>query len=137
MRAFLRRHRNELTPERTVVLNLDEVGDGEPRYTRREGSLPSLRSHPQLVRLCDAIAERTGAASVVNRAASDGYAARSAGVPAVTVSCRDERGWASRRLNEEALTAAEMFCLAFIARLDDEIGPELPGRAGETALSES
>jgi Peptidase family M28 len=137
MRAFLRRHRNELTPERTVVLNLDEVGDGEPRYTRREGSLPSLRSHPQLVRLCDAIAERTGAASLVNRAPSDGYAARSAGVPALTVSCRDERGWASRRLNEEALRAAEVFCLALIGRLDDEIGPELPGRADETALSES
>jgi Peptidase family M28 len=137
MRAFVRRHRNELTPERTVVLNIDAVGDGEPRYTRREGALPSLRSHPQLVRLCDAIAEGTGAAPLVNRAPSDGYAARSAGVPALTVSCRDERGWASRRLNEEALTAAEGFCLAFIARLDDEIGPELPARADETALSES
>jgi Peptidase family M28 len=137
MRAFLRRHTEELQRERTVVLNFDEVGDGEPRYTRREGSLPSLRSHPQLVRLADAIAGRTGAAALVNRAPSDGYAARSAGFPALTITCRDVRGWASRRLDEDALTAAEAFCLEFIARLDDEIGPELVAHADETALSES
>ena len=52
MRAFVRAHRDELDRERTVVLNLDEVGDGTPRYARREGAFPSLRCHPQLVRLC-------------------------------------------------------------------------------------
>ena len=58
MRSFVRAHRDELDRERTVVLNLDEVGDGSPRYTRREGAIPSLRSHPQLVRLSAAAPRR-------------------------------------------------------------------------------
>ena len=37
MRAYLRRHRGDLPRDRTVVLNLDEVGAGTVRYTRREG----------------------------------------------------------------------------------------------------
>jgi hypothetical protein len=53
------------------------------------------------------------------------------------LTCRDERGWASRRLDEEALAAAEVFCIEFIARLDDQIGPELVALADESALSES
>jgi Zn-dependent M28 family amino/carboxypeptidase len=94
MRAFLARHRDELSRERTAVVNLDEVGDGDPRYTRREGPLPpALRSHPQLVKLSAAIAEETGAAPIANRILSDGYAARSAGIAAITITCRDERGW--------------------------------------------
>jgi hypothetical protein len=137
MRAFLRRHRSELPRERTVVLNLDEVGDGEPRYTRREGLVPTLRSHPQLVELCDAIAEDDGARPILNRAPSDGFAARSAGIAAITITCRDEQDWASRRLDEKSLAAAEAFCLELIARLDEEVGPELVARATETALSES
>ena len=140
MRAFLARHRDELSRERTVVLNLDEVGDGDPRYTRREGPLPpALRSHPQLVKLSAAIAEGTGgAAPITNRAPSDGHAARSAGIAAITVTCRDENGWASRRLDESALARAETFCLELIARLDAEVGPGLAAaRAHEPALSES
>ena len=124
MRSFVRAHRDQLDRERTVVLNLDEVGDGSPRYTRREGALPSLRSHPQLVRLC---AESGKARPLSNRVPSDGYAARSAGVAAITISCRDEHGSASRRLDEDALSAAEAFCLDLIARLDAEVGPALVG----------
>jgi Peptidase family M28 len=122
MRAFVRAHRDELDRERTVVLNLDEVGDGSPRYTRREGAFPPLRSHPQLVQLC---AESDEADPFVNRVPSDGYAARSAGIAAVTISCRDESGWASRRLEDRSLNAAEAFCLELIARLDEEVGPAL------------
>jgi Peptidase family M28 len=135
MRAFLRRHRNELSRERTVVLNVDEVGDGELRYSRREGLVPTLRSHPQLVKLCDAIAEDDGVRPIINRSPSDGFAARSAGIAAITVTCRGEQGWASRRLDEKSLAAAEAFCLELIAHLDEEVGPELVAR--ETALSES
>jgi hypothetical protein len=124
MRSFVRAHRDELDRERTVVLNLDEVGDGSPRYTRREGAFPSLRCHPQLVRLC---AENATARPFANRVPSDGYAARSAGIAAVTISCRDEHGSTSRRLDEQALNAAEAFCLELIARLDAEVGPALVG----------
>jgi hypothetical protein len=124
MRAFVRAHRDELDRERTVVLNLDEVGDGTPRYARREGAFPSLRCHPQLVRLCR---EHDAALPFANRVPSDGYAARSAGIAAITISCRDEHGSASRRLDEDALNAAEAFCLDLIARLDAEVGPALVG----------
>ncbi len=127
MRSFVRAHRDELDRERTVVLNLDEVGDGLPRYTRREGAFPSLRCHPQLVRLSAESAEHVAARPLSNRVPSDGYAARAAGIAAITVSCRDERGSASRRLDEDALSAAEAFCLELIARLDEEVGPALVG----------
>jgi hypothetical protein len=130
MSSFVRAHRDELDRERTVVLNLDELGDGSPRYTRREGAFPSLRSHPQLVSLC---AESAVARPFSNRVASDGYAARSAGIAAITISCRDESGSTSRRLDEQALAAAEAFCLELIARLDEEVGPALVGLG---ALSE-
>jgi Peptidase family M28 len=123
MRAFIRTHRDELDRERTVVLNLDEVGDGLPRYTRSEGAFPPLRCHPQLVRL----ASEGAARPFSNRVPSDGYAARSAGIAAITISCRDEHGSASRRLDEDALNAAEAFCLELIGRVDSEIGPALVG----------
>jgi hypothetical protein len=58
---------------------------------------------------------------------------RGEGVP-----MRDERGWASRRLDESALARAEKFCLELIARLDAEVGPALAAaHARDTALSES
>jgi hypothetical protein len=133
MRSFAGAHRDELGRERTVVLNLDEVGDGSPRYTRREGAVPALRSHPQLVRLCAESAARVPAGPFSNRVPSDGFAARSAGIAAITISCRHDGGSTTRRLDETALSAAEAFCLELIARLDAELGPEL---AAPAAFSE-
>jgi Peptidase family M28 len=134
MRAFVNGHKGELAPERTVVLNLDQVGDGSPRYTRREGALPALRSHPQLVRLAADSAEAVAARPFSNRVPSDGFAARSAGIASITVSCRSEAGDASARLDERALGGAEAFCLELIGRIDSELGPELP--AADAALRE-
>ena len=68
------------------------------------------------------------------RVTKDGYVARSAGTAAITVSCRGRRGEVSARLDEEALAAAEAFCLELIDRIDGELGPELP--AADAALSE-
>src|ERR671915_327051 len=82
---FLRGHKRDLPRERTVVLNIDAVGSGTVRYTSREGPLLSVKSHPQLVALCQAIVEDDedesafGARAIVNRSPSDGYAVRSAG----------------------------------------------------------
>ncbi len=126
MRAFLLEHSAELGRERTVVLNLDSVGDGAVAYTRREGPVFTVRSHVQIVELAREVAEDSGddprAVPLVNREASDGYAVRSAGLPSITISCRDDRGFASRRLDEHALDRAEAFCLELIRRLDAEIG---------------
>jgi hypothetical protein len=116
MRPFLKRHRPD--KERTVFLNVEEVGG--VRYTRKEGPLLSARSHVQLVEICDEIAEDDEGAfeprGRVGRAASEGYVARMAGYPSITIS------------------GAFGFCSELVERLDAGIGPDLdPLRDGEPA----
>lgn len=124
MRGFLARHKRELDRSRTIFLNLDEVGFGTVRYAAREGPLLTLRTPKELTRLCDAIAEDDadgrafGARPIVNRSASDGYAARSAGLPALTVTCRDRLDRAPPRIEADAIERAEAFCVELVQRLD-------------------
>ena len=129
-RAFFRRHRGLLDPARVVVLNLDALGAGGARYTRREGAIVTFASHRQLTSLCSEIAEddeQDGepARPFTNRSASDGYAARSAGFPAITIGCRDERDRAPETIDPDALARAEWFCAELIRRVDAELGPEV------------
>ena len=138
MRGFLKRHKRDPGPERTVFLNLDEVGSGTVRYTTREGSLVASKSHLQLVKLCEEIAEdEEGPRALVNRSASDGYLARAAGLPAITISCRGRTGAAAPRVDSDAVARAEAFCAELIERLDAELGPDLAGPVDETVLSEA
>lgn len=110
MRAFLKNHRRQFARDRTVVLNVDSVGSGEPRLTKKEGPLLGVRSHPQLVGLMDV-------PTIVNREPSDGYAAASARIPAVTVTCD------GTRLEEDALAEVEEFCVELVERIDEELSP--------------
>jgi Peptidase family M28 len=141
-RAFIKRHKGELGRGRTVVLNLDAVGSGTVRYTSREGPLVAVKSHPQLVQLCHAIAEDDdenafGARPLVHRSASDGYAARSAGLPAITITCRGRLDYVPATVDPEAIQRAEGFCAELIQRLDAELGPDLAAEWKETVLSEA
>jgi hypothetical protein len=142
-RSFLKRHKRELSRERTVILNLDAVGSGTVRYTSREGPLVAIKSHPQLIQLCQGIAEDDedenafGARPIVNRSPSDGYAARSAGLPAITIGCRGRLDYVSARVDAEAIERAEGFCAELIRRLDAEVGPDLAAQAEETVLTEA
>jgi Peptidase family M28 len=142
-RAFLKRHKGELGRGRTVVLNLDAVGSGTVRYTTREGPLLAVKSHPQLVELCQGIAEDDedenafGARPITGRSPSDGYAARSAGLPAITIGCRGRLDYVPARVDEEAIERAEGFCAELIRRLDAEVGPDLAAQSEETVLSEA
>jgi Peptidase family M28 len=142
-RSFLKRHKRELSRGRSVILNLDAVGSGTVRYTSREGPLLAIKSHPQLVQLCQAIAEDDedenafGARTLVNRAPSDGYAARSAGLPAITISCRGRLDYVPDRVDAEAIERAEGFCAELIRRLDAEVGPDLAAQPEETVLTEA
>ena len=131
MRDFLRRH--GLPRDSTVVVNVDQVGSGEVRYTRREGALVTQRSHPQLVGIA---AEDESVAAIVNRTASDGHAATAAGYAAITVTCRDGFDYASGRVDEHALASAERFCAELLERLDAEVGPSISAPVDATALSE-
>jgi hypothetical protein len=150
-RAFLRRHRDELDSERTVFVNVDEVGAGTIRYTSREGVLITLRSHPQLLELCDDIREDDeeenvfAARPLVARSLSDAYAIRSAGLPAITITCRNALGYTpdhhlptdrADRIDDTALERAQGFLAELIERLDAEIGPHLERGRETTALEE-
>jgi hypothetical protein len=108
MRAFLQAHRKELAQGDTIVLNLDAVGGGDVRQTKREGPLLTVRSHPQLK--ADLEAD-----PFTNREASDGYAAGSAGFPSVTFA------GTTNRLEEDTLTEAEEACAHMVEELDEEL----------------
>jgi hypothetical protein len=108
MRAFLKAHRKELNPGDTVVLNLDAVGGGEFRETKKEGPLLTVSSHPQLTGNLE-----TG--GFINREPSDGYAAAAAGLPAVTLAGSCDR------LEEDKLAEAETVCAELVGRLDEEL----------------
>jgi hypothetical protein len=131
MRDFLKRH--GLPRDSTVVVNVEQVGSGEVRYTRREGALLTQRSHPQLVGIAG---EDDSVAPIVNRTASDGHAATASGYAAITVTCRDDFDYASGRVDERALASAERFCAELLERLDAEVGPSIVAPVDATALSE-
>jgi hypothetical protein len=151
MRGFVRRHRRSLDKARTVFVNLDEVGAGRVRYTRREGALLAVRSHVQLVEICEEIAEDDeeedsfGARALVNRTQSDGGAARARGYPAITITCRNVLDYVPDhhqttdtpgRVEQAALERALGFCGELLERVDAQLGPEIE-RAGKAAVSES
>jgi hypothetical protein len=80
----------------------------------------------------------------VSRSPSDGYTARSGGLPAITITCRNALDYAPEhhqptdtpdRIDPDALERAYAFCSEFLERLDARIGPELGGE--ETALSKA
>jgi hypothetical protein len=125
MRAFFKRHRKELSKERTVFVNVDEVGTGSVRYTRRQGPLFTVASQVQLLQICDEIAEDDDGAfdaePVVLRSFDGAYAIRMAGFPGITISGRPE----SSGVDDEALERAFGFCRELVERLDAAIGPEL------------
>jgi hypothetical protein len=132
MRAFLDRH--DIQRDTTVFLNVDQVGSGAVRYTRREGALVTLSTHPQLRKLCEGIDD--DATPIVFRSASDASAAAGGGFAALTVTCRDRLDYASGRVDEAALERAEAFLVELIERLDAEVGPSIAAPVEATALTE-
>jgi peptidase M28-like protein len=151
MRELVRKHRRELDAERTVFLNVDIAGNGTVRYMTKEGFVIAYRYHPALIELCDQIAEsdeeemRFGARRMVSRMATDGLAARAAGYPAITITCRNALDYAPNyhqptdtpdRIELEALDRAYWFCCELIERLDEQVGPDLVRSTEDTELAE-
>jgi peptidase M28-like protein len=108
MRAFLQTHRKQFSPGETVVLNIDGVGGGELRQTKKEGPLLTVRSHPQLTGVFESD-------PFTGHEPSDGYAAASAGLPSVTFAGTGDR------LEEDTLAEAEEACVELVERLDEEL----------------
>ncbi len=151
-RAWLKRHRRELDPMRTVVVNVDEVGSGAIRYSAKEGPLLALRQHPRLVALCDQIAEedeargRYGARRLTARRPGDAYAMRGRGVPAISISCAGplDRATHHHRITDtpaeidtEALDRAFGFCSELVELIDEQIGPDIAATAEQGELAEA
>jgi hypothetical protein len=108
MRAFLKTHRKQFKPSETIVINVDNVGGGELRETKKEGPLLTVKSHPQLTGNLDSD-------PFTNRDASDGYAAASAGLPAVTLAGTTDL------LEEDNLAEAEEVCVQLVEEIDEDL----------------
>jgi hypothetical protein len=148
MKAWLKRHRSELDPLRTIVLNVDEVGTGPVRYAAKEGPVTALRQHPRLVALCrqiedeDANEGRYRAKQVTARRLGDAYAVRARGLPAITISCAGAIDRAPHhhrpsdtpdQIDDRALDRAFGFCSELVELIDEEIGPDIAATAAESA----
>ena len=147
MREWLRRHKPELPRASTVILNVDKVGHGTVRYSRKEGFVFAFALHPALVELCDQIAEedvgenRYGARGIVSRAAiTDAHAARSSGYPAASIQCLNALDYdpnyhqptdTPERIQPEALERAYGFCSELIELIDERLGPDVAAGVGE------
>jgi hypothetical protein len=121
MRAWIRRHRRELDPERTVFLDLDLAGGGGVRWIPKEGLVVAMRYHPELVRLCEDDGE---GAPLVSRGASDALMARAAGFPALPIVAPAPAD-APPAGDPDELERAYGFCCRLVERLDREVGPQL------------
>ncbi len=122
MREWIRRHKRELDPERTVFVNVDTAGDGTVRWLEKEGLVLAMRYHPTLVGLCEEIGDGRG---IPSRDISDAFMARAAGFPAVTISARNRLDYAPEHVEPDALERTYDFCGALLERLDESVGPEL------------
>jgi Peptidase family M28 len=111
MRSFLQTHRKQFAPNDTIVINIDRVGGGDLRETKKEGPLLTVKSHSQLTGNDDLDADPFS-----NRDPSDGYAAASAGLPSITFSGTTDR------LEENNLAKVEEVCVQLIEEIDEDLG---------------
>lgn len=127
MRAWVRRHRGELDPERTVVLAIEALGSGGVRYTRSEGTrLLSWRTNRDVLRLCEQIADDDqdgaafDAAPTASREPGDAVAALSRGLPAIGILTA-----VREPVYPEAVAHARDFCAELARRIDSQLAARL------------
>jgi hypothetical protein len=145
MRAWLKRHKEELDPTTTVFLNVESVGQGMVRWQSASGFIFPLAFHPTLTGLCEELAEEHNARGVKRRTPTDAYAARAAGFPAISIGCLNamdyvptQHNWDDTpdNIDRDSLDRAHFFCADLIELIDQRVGADLAGPGEETALSE-
>lgn len=133
-KRFLKRHGDELNPERTLFVNIDAVGGGSPHYTASEGPLVALKYHPLLVELCASVTQPPARGLFNLHATSSAYTARIEGYAAVSIGCRDEQGAiphshrqtdTAEQLDPKALESSYQYLCQLIEQIDEQIGPTL------------
>jgi hypothetical protein len=138
MDAFLRRHRGELDPARTLVVCLDQLGWDRLILRDGEGVLRRYRSRPEDVDLVLHAARAAGVRVEVAppfASPSDGLAARWAGLPTIFLSSAAANGGypnyhrpsdLPENVNVDTVVAARRLCTQLVA----EVGAGSPGPAG-------
>jgi Iap family predicted aminopeptidase len=135
MREWIRRHKHELDPQRTIFLNLDEAGYGTVRYVTSEKRDGAPSEAPKLIDLCDEIREqdrarRFDAQPMPTLALADGSMAARQGYPTIRIACLPEPTFAPEyhqptdtpdRLEPEAMERAFEFCSQLIERIDQRL----------------
>jgi Zn-dependent M28 family amino/carboxypeptidase len=125
MREFLKRHAGELDRDTTKIVNVDSVGGGTVRWITKEGFVLRSGFDGQLIELCEEIGDGRG---IVNSIASDGHAARTAGLRAISISCRNALDYSPHyhqlsdtpdKIEPEALKRAEDFTSALLELIED------------------
>ena len=145
MDAFLRRHRGELDPARTIVVCLDQLGWERLLLRESEGVLRRYRTRSEHV---DLLLQAADAADVRAEVAppfvspSDGLAARWAGLPTIFLSSAAANGGyphyhrpsdVPENVDIETVIAARRLCTQLISELDKRnAGQQLAGKPGES-----
>jgi len=146
MRAWLKRHKKELDPGSTIVVNVDTVGHGTVRWQTKSGFIFPLAFHPALVGLCEELGEKHNARGVVSRSVSDAYSARASGLPAISIGCLNAMDYVPNyhqhadtpeNIDPDSLDRAFNFCVDLIELIDERVGADLARDTPETVLSES
>jgi hypothetical protein len=143
MDAFLRRHRGELDPARTIVICLDQLGWDRLLLRESEGVLRRYRTRPEdldlLLHAARSAAVRVDVAPPF-ASPSDGLAARWAGLPTVFLSSAAANGGypnyhrpgdVPENVNIETVVAARRLCTQLVAELDNR--QALAGRPASAA----
>ena len=146
MDAFLRRHRGELDPARTIVVCLDQLGWDRLLLRETEGVLRRYRTRSEDV---DLLLHAARAATVrvevapPSAAPSDGLAARWAGLPTIFLSSAATGGGyphyhrpgdVPEPVDIETVVAARRLCTQLVAELDNrDAGQQLAARADDTS----
>jgi hypothetical protein len=148
MQAFLRTHRDELDPQRTLVVCLDAVGWDRLVVRRSEGVLRMRRSHPALI---EAMLNAAGDAGVDLAEAppfavpTDGLAARWAGLPTVFVGAHAFDGGypnyhrpddTPENVNLDSVDGARRLCVELVRqhRAAEQTRRRLAERAGRLSV---
>lgn len=143
MREWVRHHKHELDPQRTVFLNVDEAGYGTVRYTSNDSRDSAPPDRPSLIELCDQVSEedeagRLGAQAMPRLGLAEGAVAAHHGFKAIRIACLPAPTFAPEyhrptdtpdRLDPEAPERAFEFCSQLIERIDTRLGAHLD-RAG-------
>ncbi|MGI8632262.1 MAG: M28 family peptidase [Solirubrobacterales bacterium] len=142
MRRFMRAHRADLDPRWTWIINIEAVGTGTVRVLTAEGPLVLYGHDTSLLELCEAATEAEptlGAEGQRRRLASDGYVARRARLPAVTITCAEGKALpdaihhetdTTDQVDPAAMEDAHAYVMALVRLIDREAGRRLADQAG-------